>query len=101
MRTLPSVPFKPLFEVMDEAMTSLNVSGMKSVDHEDSDYNDDYSVDPLSDPRLDKMDLFNLVDTKDRDKIMSAHASVDCIPDDSDPTFTPDVEPSSGSGGGE
>lgn len=81
------VPFVSLFEVLDKAFSTLQVENMKAVPHEDTEYNDDYSVDPLADPRLDKMDLFNMVDTKHRDAIMSAQASFDYAP-------SPDVEDS-------
>lgn len=48
---------------------------MKSVTHEDTEENNDYSVDPLADPRLDKFDLYNMVDSSERDAIMNANPS--------------------------
>lgn len=97
------VPFVCLYDQMDRAFTTLQVEGMKAVEHEDTEFNNDFSVDPLADPRLDRMDLYNMVDSKDRDKIMNAQSSYDVGPSDASDLVGVESasEPSSGSGSGE
>ncbi len=100
-----TLPFVPLYDQLDKAFSSLQIDGMKSIDHEDKENNNDFSVDPLADPRLDKMDLFNFVDTKDRDVIMNASTSFNSFDSDDDydhePKASPASETSSVSGNGE
>ncbi|QXN75226.1 hypothetical protein [Microvirus mar46] len=101
---IPDVPFIGLYDVIDKAFSSLQIEGMKTVPHEDTDENSDFSVDPLADPRLDKMDLFNMVDSKDRDVVMNASASYDVPLDQPDQPDQPQVsisESPSDSGAGE
>lgn len=92
------VPFIGLYDQLDRAFSTLQVENMKSVEHEDSDLNNDFSVDPLADPRLDKLDLFNMVDGDDRDVLMNSNPSVVSAGGDD---FGDDSESSSDSGSGE
>lgn len=69
------VPFVCLYDQLDRAFSSLQVENMKSVEHEDDEMNNDFFVDPLADPRYDKLDLFNMCDGDQRDAIMNASPS--------------------------
>lgn len=94
-----TVPYVSLYSQLEGAFKTLQVSNMKAVDHEDTELNNDYSVDPLADPRLDKMDLFNMVDSKDRDAVMNSTPSFDVGPADVDPLVSEnDSSTESGSG---
>ncbi len=98
-----SVPFVGLYDQLSSAMSSMTISGFRSVDHEDKELNSDFSVDPLADPRLDKMDLYAMSDSQTRDAIMNTSESF--AVSDSDPASVPasdtTVTPSSASGPGE
>lgn len=102
---VPSLPFISLYEQLDRAFSSLQVENMKSVEQEDSELNDNFDVDPLSDPRYDKLDLFNLVDGETRDRIMNANPSFASVDSDDFHSSSPiDLQieaASSASGSGE
>lgn len=97
------VPFVCLYDQLSHAFETLQISDMKAVPHEDKENNDNFDVDPLADPRYDKMDLYNLSSVKDRDAIMNASesfASSDSDSVSSAPTSTgnSEAQPASGSG---
>lgn len=98
-----TVPYVCLYSQLELALSTMKVENMKSVEHEDDELNNDYTVDPLADPRLDKMDLFNMVDSQDRDAIMNSTPSFDVGPSDAtDILNSPKpVESTSDSGSGE
>lgn len=97
-----TVPYVSLHTQLSKALSTMQIENMKSVEHEDDELNNDYSVDPLADPRLDKMDLFGMVDSQDRDKIMNATSSFDVGPsDDLGPVSEASDETPSVSGSGE
>lgn len=95
------VPFVCLYDQLSNMMSTLTVSNMKAVEHEDTEENNDFSVDPLADPRLDKMDLYNMVDSQDRDRIMSAQSSFATEQSDYIPEAAAADESTSDSGSGE
>lgn len=101
---MKSIPFVSMCSQLSRAMETLQISDMKSVEHEDKELNNDYSVDPLADPRLDKMDLYNMVSPEDRDKVMNAQSSFAVADGDSDnlgATAESAVDSTSESGSGE
>lgn len=69
------VPFVSLFTVLRTAFKTMKIDSMHSVDHEDIEDNSEFGVDPLSDPRLDRLDLFNMVDSSERDILLNAASS--------------------------
>lgn len=95
------VPFVCLYDQLSRAFSSLQVQGMKSVPHEDDEFNNDFSVDPLADPRLDKMDLYNMVSSNQRDEIMNAQPSFNVGDSDLLPAAAASSESTSDSGSGE
>lgn len=92
-----------MYETLSHSFSTLKVEGMRAVEHEDKEDNDDYAVDPMADPRLDRFDLFNMVDSRDRDAVLNAtRGDAVALNDDDDPTFQPPVQnpaPDAGSTG--
>lgn len=84
-----------MYETLSRAFSTLKVEGMRSVEHEDKEDNNDYSVDPMADPRLDRFDLFNMVDSRDRDAVLNAsRGDAVSLSDENDPTFQPSEQSS-------
>lgn len=96
------VPYVCLYDQLDKAFSTLQVENFKSVQHEDDELNSDYSIDPLADPRLDRMDLFNMVDSDQRDELMNASASYNVSSDVVEsPSEASEAAPKSAAGSGE